>query len=73
MQRKLTLKATQKNPDSPPKLIRQYQVVVNVLGLPLDDWPPIRRDIHWYEVPEAGFSIVDKWMAKVKKLLKLRV
>ena len=32
MQKKLAINARQTNPDSPPELIRQYQIVVNVLA-----------------------------------------
>ena len=76
IQKKLTLKARQKNPDSPPELISQYQVVVNVLRhysvssvTPNDDY---FRNLHKAPRTASGFSIVDRW-AKVKKLLKGRV
>ena len=81
MQKNLTLKARQKNPDSPHELITLYRVVVNVLrhySLPLCHRPAIPnddyfRDIH--ETPQAAvrFSIADKWTTKFKKLLKRRV
>jgi hypothetical protein len=74
MQNKLTLKASQRNPDSPPELIRRYQVVVNVLrhySLSLQDRPAIPNDDYFFSnVPGApGFSIIDSW-TNVKKLLK---
>ena len=76
MQKKLTLKARQKNPDSPPELIRQYQVVFNVLdhywhsssrgsGIPMSD--DYFRNVH----KAPGISIVGSRM-NVKKLLKRR-
>ena len=77
MEKKLTLKARQTNPDSPPELIRQYQVVINVLkhysrppferpAAPSDDY--FFRNLH--KTPTSSrFSIVDSW-TNVKKLLK---
>ena len=74
MQKKLKLKARQTNPDSPPELIRQYQVVVNVLdhysrsssrgsAIPISD--DYFRNVH----KAPGITIVGRWM-NVKKLLK---
>jgi len=65
-----------RNPDSPPELIRQYQVVVNVLehySLPSDRRPAIRNDGYFFRNvhKESGFSIVGSW-TNVKKLLKRR-
>jgi hypothetical protein len=76
MQKKLTLKARQRNPDSPPELIRQYQVVDNVLdhySLSLRRRPAIPNDDYFFKNvhKEPGFSIVDSW-TNVKKLLKRR-
>jgi hypothetical protein len=81
MQKKLTLKARQENPESPPELIKQYRVVVNVLrhySYPSHQRPAITNDDYFRNIPKApaseaghGFSIVDRWK-KVKKLLKRR-
>jgi hypothetical protein len=76
MQKNLTLKARQENPGSPPELIRQYQVVTNVLHhyllssgyrvvIPNDDY--FFLNVH--KAPR--FSIVVSW-TNVKKLLKRR-
>ena len=76
MQEKLTLKARQTNPDSPRELIRQYQIVANVLkhysrfshrrpAIPKSDY--YFRNLH--KMPK--FSIVDIW-TNVKGLLKQR-
>jgi hypothetical protein len=77
MQKKLTFKARQTNPGSPPKLIRQYQIVINVLNhysrssrrrpaIPKPD-NYFRQNVH----KAPGFSIVDSW-TNVKELLKPR-
>jgi hypothetical protein len=69
--------ARQRNPDCPPgELIRQYQVVVNILkhySLPSDRRPVIRNDDYFFRNvhKESGFSIVGSW-TDVKKLLKRR-
>ena len=81
MQKNLTLKARQENPDSPHQLISQYRVIVNVLrhySLPLRHRPAIPNDDYFrdiYETPQAEvrFSIADNWTTKFKKLLKRRV
>jgi len=67
----------QTNPDSPTELIRQYQVVINVL----DHYRPRRRwryvepqndDYFLRNVHKApGLSIVDSW-TNVKRLMKRR-
>ena len=74
MEKKLTLKARQTIPDSPPELIRQYQVVVNVLkhySLSSSTRPAIRNDDFFFQnlYKAPRFSIVDSW-TNVKKLLK---
>ena len=78
MEKKLTLKAKQSIPDSPPELIRQYQVVINVLkhySRPPFDRPAAPNDDYFFrnlhKTPTSGFSIVDSW-TNVKKLLKRR-
>ena len=70
------LKARQTNPDSPPGLIRRYQVVVNVLkhySLSPHARPAIRNDNSFfrdlYRAPR--FSNVNSW-TNAKKLLKRR-
>ena len=71
MRSKLALKARQTNPDSPPELIRQYQVVVNVLvyySRSARRRGPIPNNDYFLG---NGFSIVDGW-TNVKKLLKRR-
>ena len=76
MQKELILKPRQTNPDSPQELIRQYQVIVNVLyhfsrssrhrpAIPKPD--DYFRNVH----KGPGFSIVDSW-TNVKELLKRR-
>ena len=75
MQKKMSLKSRQRNPDSPPELIRHYQIVVNVL----DHYSGCSRFWGNIQVPEPDyfknvrkaprFSIVDSWK-NVKKLLK---
>ena len=76
MQKKLTLMTGQRNPDSPPELIRRYQVVVNVLNHYSHSSrrrPAISKPDNYFrnvrKVP--GFSVVDSW-TNVKKLLKRR-
>ena len=76
MHKNLTLMARQTNPDSPPELIRQYQVVANVLkhySLNPHARPAIPNDDYFFcnshKVPR--FSIVNSW-TNVKKLLKRR-
>ena len=77
MQKKLTLKARQTNPDYPPELIRKYQVVANVLihyrfYEPFESSRPsfCNDDYFFRGVHKApGFSIIDTWK-KVKKSLK---
>jgi len=66
----------QRNPDSPPKLIRQYQVVVNILKHYSNTRrrrrrrPPTPSDDYFRNVHKAtGFSIVNSW-TNVKKLMK---
>ena len=75
MDKKLTLKARQTNPDSPPELIRRYQVVVNVLKHYSESPRPVlsNDDFFFRNLPKAPtrFSIVDIW-TNVKKLLKRR-
>ena len=70
MQKKLTLKARQKNPDSPPELVTHYQLVVNVL----DHYPDSRHYMPAITNVRDGVrsSIVDNWTMKFKKLLKKR-
>ena len=74
--KRLTLKARQTNPHSPPELIRQYQVASNFLfhysrsssfrpAVPDDSY--FFRNVH----KASGFSIIDSWM-NLKKLLNRR-
>ena len=72
----MTLKATQTNPDSPPELIRQYQVLINVLkhySCSPFFRPAIRNDKFFFRnlYKNPRFSIVESW-TNVKKLLKWR-
>jgi hypothetical protein len=71
MQEKLISKTRQKNPDSPRKLIKQYQVIANIIHYysrssrrrgPI---PNFFKNVH--KMPR--FSIVDCW-TNVKKFLK---
>ena len=77
MQKKLTLKAWQTYPDSPPELIGQYQVIINVLNhysrssrrkpaIPKSD-DYFRQNVH----KAPGFSIIGSW-TNVKEVLKQR-
>ena len=68
------LKLRQANPDFPPELIRQYQLVINVLkhySLPKYNRPVIHDDRYFFQnvhkAPRS--SIVDSWTS-VKKLLR---
>jgi len=75
VQKKLSLKAKQQDPDFPSELIEQYQVITNVLNHYLrssrsrpaapkpDDY--FRQNIQ--KVP--GFSIIDSW-TNTKEFLK---
>ena len=63
MQKKLTLKARQTNPDSPRELIREYQAVFNVLNHYFGGYTSESA------TPNDGISTVDRW-TNVKKLLK---
>ena len=72
MERKLKLKARQANPDSPLELIRQYQVVVNVLkhySLPSFTRPAIHNDRYFLKNVQKAprSSIVDCWPGRVSK------
>ena len=75
MEKNLTLKAKQSIPDSPPELIRQYQVVINVLKH--YSRPPFNRpalpndDFYFRNLYKPRFSIVNSW-TNMKKLLKRR-
>ena len=75
MHKKLILMARQTNPDSPGELIRQYQVVANILryyARSSHRRPAIPNDNYFRNVDNAhGFSIVDSW-TNLKKLLKRR-
>lgn len=75
MQKKLRLKTRQTNPNSPPKLIRQYQVVVYVLdhySRPSPRRPAVPNGDYFRNVHKTpGFSVVDCWTS-VKRLLKRR-
>ena len=67
--KKLMLKARQTNPGSPPELIRQYQVIENILHL-YSQFPLPNDNYFIRNIPKAlGFSIADSW-TNVKKLLK---
>jgi hypothetical protein len=71
MQKKLTLKVKQRNPDSPPELIRQYQLVDNVLDYysrSLDDRPANSNDDYFFRnLHKAhGFSFLDSWTNVLK-------
>ena len=72
MQKKSTLKARQTSPDSPRELIRQYQVVVNVLSH-YSRRGVIPKPDHYFRIVHKApvFSIVDSWR-NVKELLKQR-
>ena len=77
MQKKLALKARQRNPDFPPELRRQYQVVSNILShysLSSRHRPAIPNDNYFFRnVHKAsGFSIIDSW-TNVKRLLKRKI
>jgi hypothetical protein len=77
MHKKLTLKARQTDPGSPPELIGQYQVVINVLShySPSSHRKPaipkfdnyFRQNVH----KAPGFSFMDSW-TNAKEFLKQR-